>query len=431
MESLIPTVTISLNNNKYEILELTVNPIFAIEIFFLKIWPKRYFKVWVELVLGHNSDEELSIPEVHFSFNSAFHFTRKIHPPLDDGDIQISGGKSANFILYKHFWFNETNFEKSEIYDKTADLLISAYGSNATRLVPKGYTGMSKKSKIAVEKSNSNLIECDKVRAALAFYRSNYSQEKNNSYKRINYPSTFNAKSGKPREIILTPMPFDLYDFSPNVYDFKLNKKESISFWYYYDYSEQTAAYADDEHKDQISFLNRVIINSELKDIGINYFPRLPFRYEVISSIPTLGTSPRFPIDPPVWECKEQLYPLRIIDTQHANTKSENRYWLKLNKGKSTLDFFATIRDRKVESDRSVFIIIQTIFIGFFSKYITHNKLSIGISSGIVIAIALLNIFKLFKFPHKSFLELYCKPIQIFKILLITGIIIYLLRIFK
>lgn len=396
MESLIPTVTISINNNKYEILELTVNPIFAIEISFLKIWPKRYFKVWLELVLGHNSDEELSIPEVHFSFNSAFHFTRKIHPPLDDRDIQISGekgGKSANFILYKHFWFNETNFKKSEIYDKTADLLISAYGSNATRLVPKEYTGTGK--------SNFNLIECDKVRAALAFYRSNYSQEKNKRYKRINYPSTFNAKSGKPREIILTPRPFDLYDFSPSVYDFKLNKEESISFWYYYDYSEQTAAYADDEHKDQISFLNRVIINPELKNIGINYFPRLPFRYEVISSMPKLVSSPRLPIDPPVWGCEEQLYPLRIIDTQH-----ENRDWL--NRSKSVLDFFATIRDRKVESDRNVVIIMQTVLIGLISKCVVcviHGKLWIGVLFGIFITILLLNIYRLFRFPHKSFLN--------------------------
>ena len=418
MESLIPTVTISINNNKYEILELTVNPIFAIGILFFKIWPKRYFKVWVELVLGHNSDEELSIPEVHFSFNSAFHFTRNMHPPLDDRDMQISGGKSANAVLYKHFWFNEIPFEKKDIYDKASDILISAYGANAIRLVPKEYKGMSEKSKKEVKKPNLNLKECDKVRAALAFYRSSYAQEKNKRYERINYPSTFNAKSGKPREIILTPRPFDLYDFSPSVYDFKLNKEESISFWYYYDYSEQTAAYADDEHKDQISFLNRVIINPELKDIGINYFPRLPFRYEVISSIPKLVSSPRLPIDPPVWGCKEQLYPLRIIDTHH-----ENRHWL--NRSKSVLDFFATIRDRKVESDRNVVIIMQTVLIGLISRCVMHDKLWIGLLFGIFIASLLLNIYRLFRFPHKSFFKLYCEPKQkIGGILVITIIIL-------
>lgn len=421
MESLIPTVTISLNTNEYEILELTVNPIFAIDTSFIKIYPERNFKVWIEVVLGHKSKTDLPIPEVHFSFNEAFHFTQDHHPPLDDRDLQASNKETVNFILYRHFWFNKIEDEQGQIYGETLDILKSAYGLGAIRFLPDEYRRyMNEKSKKEIENLISkfnNIRLVPGVRAALAFLRSNYIQKKI-SYKRINYPCTFNAKIvNQQRKIILTPRPFDLFDFGPMTSMIKLNKEESISFWYYYNYSEQTAAYADDKHKDLFSFLNRLVINSSIKNAEINYFPRLPFRYEVLNSEPPLGSSPRLPIDPPVWKCKEQLYPLRIIAT-----KSKNRHWFKFTKNKSILDFFATIRDRKMENDKGLYIFILTLIGGITADILANNFVNIFASNGsrqivkisffiggicliIIIIIAFL-IIKIIKYPFKPYREL-------------------------
>src|SRR5688500_3568730 len=100
MESLIPTLKISLSDYRYQVLGLTNIPIFFIETHRVSAIPD--FQIWIELVLGHREQMPRVVPEVTFSFNSACNLGESRAAPATDHFPP--GIESGNFLIYNHFW---------------------------------------------------------------------------------------------------------------------------------------------------------------------------------------------------------------------------------------------------------------------------------------------------------------------------------------
>lgn len=383
MESVYPTVDIELLTDKqvplddnYKILGLTINPLFMVQreqklgcigtatglSHFLP--PKNKFQVWIELVLGHNSNCELDFPRIKFSFNESILISKETHSKSDriyqdetqNRGFSFCNGK--NFEIYKHFWLDK------------GDLLKNAYGSDANRIVPADYINTEP---IAAKITGLDTKPGD-ARFALAFQRSSYRltpneiKNEDETGSRLSYPCTFQiiqeSETATARNLILQPRPFELDTWSPSYRNQVLKKSESISFWFYYSYPEQMA---DAPDHDMFSFINNVTLNDGdlVSSIDTNCFPRFPHRFDVKNSEPPLIVSPFLSKDPQPWQCSSfAMYPMTVKEIK----KKEG--WT-VDNGKRTLAFFFGLKDEKTPMERNVGVVIFSLALGILLNFIS------------------------------------------------------------
>lgn len=342
MESLIPTLKISLSDDRFQVLEVTINPIFFIATRRVSAIPD--FHIWIELVLGHRDEMPLTVPEVTFSFNRACNFGESKAPPTIDYFPPTT--ESGNFLIYNHFWSDPE------------DLLQSAYGADSVRVIPKNWLGdVPGWATKWMERSGSRPIgfeRGDDVKAAFAFRRTTYVG--NPLYTRINYPSSFHvarAESDDAKNVVrvVIPQPFSLLNAKPMPRLLSLSNRESISFWYHYPYQLLSSSHDQSDRGDLIIFYHNFLFEASFIEksldsstdeslcgaatkefaTSLNCFPRLPFRFEIRRSDPQLVASPRLAVDPPVWtRTNMPMYPAKPVGEVRWDHTSPEQYALSL-----------------------------------------------------------------------------------------------------
>lgn len=433
MANKIPQIGIKLENDKFEIIELTINPIFNSRKNFFKVIPDYNFYVWIELVVGHNFDQDLFLPNFIFSFNNAFYFNNSFSPPINDKICdsieQISNlypeTPLNNFVLYSHFWFNGIipGFSSEVENYLDYDLLEDAYGIDSQRVINSSIEIKSHPmERIDKDTNTKNILRDDEIKPYLCFLRPT-----RNSL-RFNYPCSFLTQrvDGKSN-IKVTPRPFFIHDFKVDFSQIKINKKESISFWYYLPYITHEKNYMKDIYHDQKGFILNLEINKEIKAKKINLFPRLVSNLKLEFSSPKLVLSPTLIEDPPNWKkTKEYKYPMRLSEFDIYNnnrlksakgnleTLSKENFeapdWMQIHPDKTKIKLFFSLYDKTRLSNRD----LKAISIG------------IGIS-------VLLNIISLFYDSSKTFMVNIKNFYLLFLVigLIIIGLLIHLFRIFS
>lgn len=363
VERFLPTLRIALSDSAFEVLDLTVNPLFFINDWSLHPWPRRRFETWIELTVGHKDAEAREIPKVVFTFSQAFAFLPNNGPPTQD---------QINFPLYKHFWNN--------YFD--SDLLKRAFGDLSTRLIPPNRSSQYDEL-VAMSRTFGRDVEVrDTVQGAMAFFRTNYYGKQR--YGRITYPCCFIAhKEDTERDETYTLLlrPFDLKDLKPAVQKIRLTRDEAVSLWYYFPYlvlgDDDDRGRRQDEKNDLISFTHWIIVSDALKqDLRLNYFPRLPYRYEIRKSNPEVIKSPRLQRDPPNWE-RGPLYPAMLsspveISPKHSDTgRSYGEVML-------TMEIF----DARMQENRNIWMILLGVVLSFLVQW-SFKDLAISVGFAI------------------------------------------------
>ena len=386
--------------------------------------PRRTFEVWIELVLAHIDEAPLAIPEVEFAFNAAFatkfehsnyHHETKDSPYFSN---------SLNFKLYSHFWLAQPG---------RTDSLTNAYGDDARRVIPDDrYVApepampqdTATRQKLE-ELRNAGLIDVADARFALAFRRSGYKpSSRTGRPPLLNYPCTFTVSSEGPNPtgghvLRVHPRPFELGSWLPSAEKQCLRKTESISFWFYYPYSEDTASSADAPDHDLVALLHNVtLLPSQLHPtFEANLFPRVPYRFSIVQSNPPLTRSPRFDEDPPPWRREDYaLYPMTTSDVfseatnsirspttrpvhDRAGTSAYSRWarairhlfgiFTARHQNEPTLAegtgaeiaCFMLLHDRKTQIERNIGVVVYSLVAGvlmnFVANFATDDKLTV------------------------------------------------------
>jgi hypothetical protein len=395
MERLIPTLKMSLSDDLFKVLEVTINPIFFIKSRRPSAIPE--FQIWIELVLGHNELRPRPVPRVTFRFNSACNLGPLKPPPT--ADYVPPTVESNNFLIYNHFWSGEEG------------LLQSAYGFDSVRIIP-SHWGRAVPEWVARLKKRSGSLkiafqEKDDVKAAFAFRRTTYVGSP--LYNRVNYPASFHVESAEldtenNTYRVLVPQPFSLWTTKPIPRVISLHLHESVSFWYHYPYQLLSsshdldrgdlkifyhnflmeASFIEDKHEKRgrrVGAGNNLPVGNHQHDLAqtpsashhleanqpaerkrnaksFNCFPRLPFRFEIRRSTPELVAAPRLAEDPPVWTRKNMpMYPAKPAD---------NVEWISVTTEKHELSLVAEIVDTRANTLKELI----TLAFGLFSSIV-------------------------------------------------------------
>ena len=394
MESVIPTIEVKVpepHSQHYKVLGLTVNPLFFVarrrviggllgRTLFLPRFlpPTREFQVWIELVLGHDaSDLALDFPEIEFVFNDALRASDSDWPYRQESAHCPFLSNCENYELYSHFWFRRGG---------SSDLLTSAYGSDARRIVPRKYRkgGCCRVAELKHKPDWPSQVDIeDDAQFALAFKRSAYRLGSGDSPigQRWNYPCSFQITSesddDSKKTLTVLPRPFELETGLPSCEKQKLRNQESVSFWFYYTYSEQTAVQADAPDHDLFSFIHKVTLNKDdlHPDVDVNVFPRFPYRFRTLHSNPTLIVSPYLERDPPTWIREEYaMYPMVIASELDGDgdDRARNKELL-LNKLRhNEFVFFFSLKDERTQWEKNVGAVFYSILVGVLMNFIAN-----------------------------------------------------------
>jgi hypothetical protein len=371
MEALIPTLTISLGQSDLQILSVTMNPFFYIKERILTPWPKRTYRVWIEVMIGFSdwgTIKRKKLPYITFEFNDAFHFSGNSWPSISDRYLKSPNSgyfcETYNYSLYSHFWRHIEDKDGKPLLDKEGSYLLAGFGPKSRRVVPSGNA-----TQLHYDISELKHVKGD-ARFALAFKRTpSYvatKEMKEFRGERINYPCSYNVVSRKNNtKLVIYPRPFLLHNHRPSNKMEDLKSNESISLWYSYPYTENTASYSDDPSTDHFAFLHTLFVKDENEGEGyefpVHYFPRIPSGYEIVDSDPRLGTSPRLQRDPEVWHSGKSLYPVKPSGSEtkliHTSNDSQ-RLWS------------ITLHDTQILSKKNLHIIIMSLIIAFMLRFI-------------------------------------------------------------